>query len=142
MYYLNGLYGNWIEIRARKKKVFETECIICTCYPFCVVTRPINLDFVITATPLQLRKNTFGEKKKFHEPTETVNNAHNWNLWSISSTFYARIFCTKVLCIAFFYLHATREKLPKRLLYKKGKRKTLMKLKPRVLIKFWIWKTS
>jgi len=36
-------------------------------------------------------------------------------LWSISSTFYAHIFCTKVLCTAFFYLHVTREKLPKRL---------------------------
>jgi len=28
-------------------------------------------------------------------------------------------FCTKVLWEAFFYLHVTREKLPKRLLYKK-----------------------
>ncbi len=37
---------------------------------------------------------------------------------SISSTFYACIFHTKVLCEAFFYLHVTREKLPKRLLYK------------------------
>jgi len=37
-------------------------------------------------------------------------------------------FCTKVLCTAFFYLHVTREKLPKRLLYEKGARKMLMEL--------------
>jgi len=51
---------------------------------------------------------------------------YNDTLVSISSTFYVRIFCTKVLCAAFFYLHATTEKLPKR--YEKGVRKTLMKL--------------
>ncbi len=52
------------------------------------------------------------------------------SLWSISSTFYASIFCTKLLCAAFFYLHVTREKLPKRLSYKKSVCKTLMKLTP------------
>ncbi len=46
--------------------------------------------------------------------------------WSISSTFYARIFCTKVLSAAFFYLHITREKLLKRLVYKNGAHKMLM----------------
>jgi len=33
----------------------------------------------------------------------------------------------KVLCGAFFHLHVTREKLPKRLLYKKGAHVMLMK---------------
>jgi hypothetical protein len=51
-------------------------------------------------------------------------------LESISSTFYAHILRTKVLCEAFFYLHVTREKLPKKLLYKKGTHKMLMKLTP------------
>jgi len=37
-------------------------------------------------------------------------------------------FCTKVLQAAFFYLHVTREKLPKRLSYEKGAHKMLMKL--------------
>ncbi len=36
----------------------------------------------------------------------------------------------KVLCAAFFYLHVTREKLPKRLLYEKCAHKMLMKLTP------------
>ncbi len=49
---------------------------------------------------------------------------------SISSTFCATIFCTKVLCAAFFYLHVIREKLPKRLLYEKGASKMLMNLTP------------
>jgi len=35
-----------------------------------------------------------------------------------------------VLCEAFFYIQETREKLPKRLSYKKGALKTLMKLTP------------
>ncbi len=52
------------------------------------------------------------------------------NLESISSTFYARIFCTKVLCAACCYLHVTREKLPKSLSYEKGARKMLMELTP------------
>jgi len=39
-------------------------------------------------------------------------------------------FCTIVLNAAFFYLHGIREKLPKRLLYKKGTCKMLMKLTP------------
>jgi len=39
-----------------------------------------------------------------------------------------------VLCAAFFYLHITREKLPKKLLYKKGARKMLMKLTPFVQV--------
>ncbi len=52
------------------------------------------------------------------------------NLESISSTFYARIFCMKVLCAACCYLHVTREKLPKSLLYEKGACKMLMKLTP------------
>jgi len=47
---------------------------------------------------------------------------------SISSTFYARIFRTKVFLPAFFYLHVNREKLLKRLLYKIWARKMLMKL--------------
>jgi len=50
--------------------------------------------------------------------------------WSISSTFYACIFRTKVLRAAFSYLHVIIEKLPKRLSYKKGARKMLMKLTP------------
>jgi len=50
--------------------------------------------------------------------------------WSISSTFYMHIFCIKVLCTAFFYLHLTREKWTKSLSYEKGVRKTLMKLTP------------
>jgi len=58
------------------------------------------------------------------------NNIQFDNLWSISSTFYTHIFGTKVLCTAFFYLHVTGEKLPKRLSYKKGVRKMLMKLTP------------
>jgi len=39
-------------------------------------------------------------------------------------------FCTDVLCSTFFYLHVTREKLNKTLLYEKGARKMLMKLTP------------
>jgi hypothetical protein len=50
------------------------------------------------------------------------------NLRSISSTFYASIFCMKVFRESFFYLHVTREKLPKRLSYKKGALKMLIKL--------------
>jgi len=50
------------------------------------------------------------------------------HLWSLSSTFYVRIFCMKVLFAAFFYLHVTREKLPKRLSYEKGAHKMLLKL--------------
>ncbi len=38
----------------------------------------------------------------------------NWHLWSISSTLYCHIFCTKVLRASFFYEHVTREKLAKR----------------------------
>jgi len=49
---------------------------------------------------------------------------------SISSTFYAPIFCTKVCQAAFFYLHVTREKLPKRFLYEKFALKMLLKLTP------------
>ncbi len=52
------------------------------------------------------------------------------NLWSISSTFYLRIFCTKDLYKSFFNLHATKEKLLKRLQYEKFKCKMLMKLTP------------
>jgi len=52
-------------------------------------------------------------------------------LWSISSTFYAQIFCTKVFSAAFFYLHVTREKLPKRRSYKKIAHKMLTKLRPK-----------
>jgi len=47
---------------------------------------------------------------------------------SISSTFYTRIFCTRVLCAVFFYLLVTREKLQKRLSYEKGVHKMLVKL--------------
>jgi len=39
-----------------------------------------------------------------------------------------------VLCAAFFYLHLTREKLPKRLLYIKGAPKMQMKLTPNVFL--------
>ncbi len=49
---------------------------------------------------------------------------------SISSTFYAHFFHTKVLRTAFFYLHVTREKLLKRLSFEKCTRKTLIKLTP------------
>jgi len=38
-----------------------------------------------------------------------------------------------VLCAALFYLHVTREKLPKRLSYEKGAHKMLIKLTPGVL---------
>jgi len=48
----------------------------------------------------------------------------------ISSTFCMQIFCLKVLRAAFFYIHVTREKLPKRLSYKKFACKMLMKLTP------------
>ncbi len=41
---------------------------------------------------------------------------------------FAQIFHTKVFWAAFFYLHVTREKLPKRRLYQKCASKTLMKL--------------
>ncbi len=51
-------------------------------------------------------------------------------LWSISSSIYARIFCTKVFFGSFFYLHVTREKLPKRHSYEKFGCKMLMKLTP------------
>jgi len=37
-----------------------------------------------------------------------------------------QIFCTKVLRAAFFFLHVTREKLPKILLYEKFVRNMLM----------------
>ncbi len=49
----------------------------------------------------------------------------------ILPTFYACIFHTKELRSAFFYLHATSEKLPKRLSYEKGTLK-MLKLTPRV----------
>jgi hypothetical protein len=39
----------------------------------------------------------------------------------------------KVLCATFFYLHVTREKLPKRLSYEKGSRKMLKRLTPAAL---------
>ncbi len=61
----------------------------------------------------------------------------NWHMWSISSAFYARIFCTKVLCTAFFCLHVTKGKRPKKLSYKKGVHKMLMKLTPWVHL-LWI----
>ncbi len=41
-------------------------------------------------------------------------------------------FSYESLCAAFFYLHVTREKLPKKILYEKGAPKTLMKLTPEV----------
>jgi hypothetical protein len=41
-----------------------------------------------------------------------------------------QIFCTKVLCRAFICLYLIREKLPKRLLYKKGAYKMLTKMTP------------
>ncbi len=47
---------------------------------------------------------------------------------SISSRFYSQIFCTKALHSALFYVHVTREKLPKRRSYEKGAHKMLMKL--------------
>ncbi len=55
-----------------------------------------------------------------------------WLLWSISSTFYAWIFCIKVFFGSFFFLHVTREKLPKRCSYQKFAHKLLMKLIPTV----------
>ncbi len=63
-----------------------------------------------------------------------IHVAHNGSFnapvgpWSILSTFYEKIFCTKMVPAAFYYLHVTREKLPKRLSYEKGTRKMLMKL--------------
>ena len=50
-------------------------------------------------------------------------------LLSISSTFYERLFCTKVFSAAFFYLHVSRKKLRKALLYEKCIPKMLMKLR-------------
>jgi hypothetical protein len=41
---------------------------------------------------------------------------------------FINFFCMKVLRTAFFYLHVTKEKLPKRLLYQKGSSNMLMKL--------------
>ncbi len=41
-----------------------------------------------------------------------------------------KFFCTKVLLVAFFYLHVTREKLQKRLSYEKFSCKMLMRLTP------------
>jgi len=52
------------------------------------------------------------------------------DLWSISSTFYAGIFYTNVLSYFRQSQNITREKLPKRLSYKKGMCKTLMILTP------------
>jgi hypothetical protein len=47
---------------------------------------------------------------------------------SISSTFYARLFCTKVFLTPFLYLHVIRKKLLKALSYERCARKMLMKL--------------
>jgi len=57
---------------------------------------------------------------------------------TISSTFYERIFCTKVLSYFHQSQTVTREKLPKRLSYKKGTCKILMKFTPsRQLVEFY-----
>jgi len=71
----------------------------------------------------------------------SVSHVNYCVLWSISSTFInnAHIFRTKVLSAAFFYLHVTREKLPKWLSYKKGALKTLMKLTPAKSIFHPLW---
>ena len=51
-------------------------------------------------------------------------------LVSVSSTFYAHIFLYKILAPKITKPNVTREKLPKRLTYKKGVCKMLMKLTP------------
>jgi len=51
-------------------------------------------------------------------------------LWSISSTIYSHVFCTKVLSYFRLSQNVTREKLRKSILYKKVVCKMLMKLTP------------
>ncbi len=53
---------------------------------------------------------------------------------SISSTFYARLFCTKGFSAAFLYLHVSRKKLSEVLSYKKCASKMLMKLAKEILV--------
>jgi len=55
-------------------------------------------------------------------------------LWSISSTFCARVFCTKVLSYFGQSQNVTREKLNKALLYKQCVGKMLMKLTTNVVL--------
>jgi len=55
-------------------------------------------------------------------------STNRWVLVSISSTFNALIFCTKVLSYFCQSQNVTRKKLPKRLLYEKRAHKMLMKL--------------
>jgi len=86
---------------------------------------------LIASDPVDLKSVFRLMKTTIFESLLTTLEANSWRrtvalvgdyaffLWSISSTFYSRIFCTKVLRAAFFYLHVTREKLPKRLPYKK-----------------------
>jgi len=56
-----------------------------------------------------------------------VKHWWNWHQESISSTSDMCIFRTKVLRVAFFYIHVTREKQPNRLLYEKGTHKMFMR---------------
>jgi len=77
-------------------------------------------------TQIVITESTFVKKILTEQSINT--SLHYVALWSISSTFYAQIFRTKVLWAAFFYLHVPREKLPKRLSYEKGAHKMLMKL--------------
>jgi len=60
----------------------------------------------------------------------TLTRAFQRQLWSISSTFYTRVFCTKVLSYFCQSQNITREKLLEALSYKKCVHKMLMKLTP------------
>ncbi len=52
----------------------------------------------------------------------------SWSLGVDFNNILGTNFCTSVVSTAFFYVHVTREKLPKQCLYKKFWSKTLMKL--------------
>ncbi len=76
--------------------------------------------------------------KHFHTKNLRVKCWWNWNLVSISSTLNVQIFCR--FC-SFYYVHVTREKLPKWSLYEKFVHLTLMKLTPTLHIHFF-WLTG
>jgi len=67
----------------------------------------------------------------FAEVPKIANIDNKASLASISSTFYARIFCTKVLLYVCQSQNVTRKKLRKALSYAKAAHKTLMKLTPK-----------
>jgi hypothetical protein len=78
---------------------------------------------------------TVGQFHQCHFIGQLLSTKHKkrlnfWDLVSISSTFYACLFCTKVFLAAFLHLHVSRKKLLEALLYEKWARKMLMKLTP------------